>query len=134
MKRIYSIIILPLLAACSHTPADHFVLHGTVPGAMDSTEVDLQVDNRTIEPIEGYIINGKFELKGQLPIGAVYARLSMNNNGIAERKGIQEENAVKYVEANIFIENGDLNFSTPHIDSLPQSFGATTSAAKTITP
>ena len=57
MKRIYSIIILPLLA-------DHFVLHGTVPGAMDSTEVDLQVDNRTIEPIEGYIINGKFELKG----------------------------------------------------------------------
>ena len=31
---------------------------------MDSTEVDLQVDNRTIEPIEGYIINGKFELKG----------------------------------------------------------------------
>ena len=122
MKRIYSIIILPLLAACSHTPADHFVLHGTVPGAMDSTEVDLQVDNRTIEPIEGYIINGKFELKGQLPIGAVYARLSMNNNGIAERKGIQEENAVKYVEANIFIENGDLTFSTPHIDSLPQSF------------
>ena len=46
----------------------------------------------------------------------------MNNNGIAERKGIQEENAVKYVEANIFIENGDLTFSTPHIDSLPQSF------------
>lgn len=57
-----------------------------------------------------------------MPIGAVYARLSMNNNGIAERKGIQEENAVKYVEANIFIENGDLTFSTPHIDSLPQSF------------
>ena len=122
MKRIYSIIILPLLVACSHTPADHFVLRGIVPGAMDSTEVDLRVDGRVIEPIEGYIIDGKFELKGQLPAGAVYARLSMNNNDIASRKGIREENAVKYVEANIFIENGNLTFSTPHIDSLPQSF------------
>ena len=89
---------------------------------MDSTEVDLRVDGRVIEPIEGYIIDGKFELKGQLPAGAVYARLSMNNNDIASRKGIREENAVKYVEANIFIENGNLTFSTPHIDSLPQSF------------
>ena len=82
MKRIYSIIILPLLVACSHTPADHFVLRGIVPGAMDSTEVDLRVDGRVIEPIEGYIIDGKFELKGQLPAGAVYARLRMNNNDI----------------------------------------------------
>ena len=122
MKRIYSIIILPLLVACSHTPADHFVLRGIVPGAMDSTEVDLRVDGRVIEPIEGYIIDGNFELKGQLPAGAVYARLSMNNKDIASRKGIREENAVKYVEANIFIENGNLTFSTPHIDSLPQSF------------
>lgn len=122
MQRIYSLFILPLLAACSHIPADHFVLRGTVPGAMDSTEVDLRVADRAIEPIEGHIIDGKFELKGQLPASAVYAQLSMNNADVAERRGIREEEAVKFVEVNIFIENGKLTFTTPHIDSLPQSF------------
>lgn len=74
MKRIYSIIILPLLVACSHTPADHFVLRGIVPGAMDSTEVDLRVDGRVIEPIRRlYYRPVNSELKGQLPARAVYA-------------------------------------------------------------
>ena len=122
MKRIYSIIILPLLAACSSTPSDHFVLHGTIPGAMDSTEVDLRLEDRVIEPITSYIIDGKFELTGKLPVGSFYARLSMNNGDVAERRSIREEGAVKYVEANIFVENGNLTFTTPHIDSLPQSF------------
>lgn len=89
---------------------------------MDSTEVDLRLEDRVIEPITSYIIDGKFELTGKLPVGSFYARLSMNNGDVAERRSIREEGAVKYVEANIFVENGNLTFTTPHIDSLPQSF------------
>lgn len=121
MKSAYFLCLMLLAIACNNRP-DHLVLRGIVPGAMDSTEVDLRVDNRSIKPLEGCIINGKFELKGQLPVGAFYACLSMNNGKLAERRGIREEGAVKYVEANIFVENGRLTFSTPHIDSLPQSF------------
>ena len=40
MKRIF-IPLLFLAAACSQPSKDHFVLRGTVPGAMDSTEVVL---------------------------------------------------------------------------------------------
>lgn len=121
MKSTYLLFLIPLAIACSNRP-EHFVLCGTVPGAMDSTEVDLRLEDRIIEPLRGYIVNDKFKLTGQLPAGAFYARLSMNNNDIAERNGIRKEDAVKYVEANIFIENGNLTFITPHIDSLPQSF------------
>lgn len=123
MKPIYflSSSLLLLAMACNTRP-DHLVLRGTVPGAMDSTEINLRINDRSIEPLEGYIIDGKFELTGRLPEGAFYARLSMNNEDIAQRRGTREEGAVKYVEANIFVENGRLTFSTPHIDSLPQSF------------
>lgn len=121
MKLNYLLFFIPLVIACNNRPED-FVLCGTIPGAMDSTEVELRVEGQAIEPLTSYIVNEKFKLTGQLPTGAFYARLSMNNNDIAESKGIREENAVKFVEANIFIENGKLTFTTPHIDSLPQSF------------
>lgn len=122
MKQAYTLFLLFLLAACSSTPADHFLLRGSVPGAIDSTEVDLRLEDRVIEPITGYIVDGKFELAGKLPAGSFYARLSMNNSDVAKRRGIRSEGAVKYAEANIFVENGNLTFTTPHIDSLPQSF------------
>lgn len=120
-----SFLILPLAALCvvaCTQPKTAFVLHGYVPGAMDSTQVELRSENgnRNIR-LSGYIVNGEFELSGKAPT-PVYCRLSMNNHDAAERRGIQEENAVKYVEANIFVENGNLVFRTPHIDSLPQSF------------
>lgn len=122
MKQAYTIFLLFLLAACSSTPADHFVLRGSVPGAMDSTEVDLRLEDRVIEPITGYIVDGKFELAAKLPAGSFYACLSMNNSDVVKRRGIHGEGVVRYAEANIFVENGNLTFTTPHIDSLPQSF------------
>lgn len=110
------------LAACQEKTKDHFVLRGTVPGAMDSTKITLSpngVYNKRIA--EGYIINGKFELQGKADI-PVYCRLSMDNGDIFKRYGMEDENQLKYVEIDFFVENGELTFQTPHVDSLPQSF------------
>lgn len=55
---------LPLLlllgfGACQEKPKDHFVLRGTIPGAMDSTEIVLSPRGKYHDRIaEGYIING----------------------------------------------------------------------------
>lgn len=122
MKKLFgACLLLILITACNSRP-DRLILRGTVPGAIDSTEVELRLDNRAIEPLKGYIVDGKFELTGQLPEGAYYACLYMDNSESVKRQGIEEESAMKYVEANIFVENGTLTFTTPHIDSLPQSF------------
>lgn len=119
-KHVISVAAVALLAgACAQAPKDHFVLRGVVPGAMDSTEVDIRGEG--IKPVKGYIIDGKFELQGKAELPTL-CRLSITNQEAADRQGLKGENAVKYVEANVFIENGDLVFSTPHIDSLPQSF------------
>lgn len=126
MKPLHlSSLILPLAALCTAActqPKDHFVLHGYVPGAMDSTQVELRSEggNRDIR-LSGYVVGGEFELTGKAPM-AVYCCLSLNNQEAAGRLGRQEEGDVKYVEANFFVENGNLVFRTPHIDSLPQSF------------
>ena len=121
MKRIF-IPLLFLAAACSQPPKDHFVLRGTVPGAMDSTEVVLTPVGETWNALaRGYVLGERFELQGKLPYPTC-CRLSLNNGDIAERRGIQDDHAVKYVEIEFFAENGDLVFSTPHIDSLPRSF------------
>ena len=121
MKRIL-IPLLFLAAACSQPSKDHFVLRGTVPGAMDSTEVVLTPVGETWNAIaRGYVLGERFELQGKLPYPTC-CRLSLNNGDIAERRGIQDDHAVKYVEIEFFAENGNLTFSTPHIDSLPRSF------------
>ena len=67
MKRIL-IPFLFLAAACSQPPKDHFVLRGTVPGAMDSTEVVLTPIGETWNAIaRGYVLGERFELQGKLP-------------------------------------------------------------------
>lgn len=121
MKFYYVLYILLCFTACCSEPND-FVLRGTVPGAMDSTEVRLTSEQLSPRlAITGYIVNEKFELRGKLD-RPMLCRLSMNNEDEAQRRGVKEEDAVKYVEANFFLENGDLSFYTPHIDSLPRSF------------
>lgn len=96
------------------------MLHGYVPGAMDSTQVELRNDDYDIR-LSGYVMNGEFELTGEVPM-PVYCSLSMNNSDAVRSKGLSDEEDIKYVEANFFMENGNLVFRTPHIDSLPQSF------------
>ena len=124
MKHTFLALFVAGATACNSQPADHFVLRGTVPGAMDSTEVVLTPKNETWNPIaKGYIIGERFELQGSLPYPTC-CRLSISNGDLAKRKGIKGGNLIKYVEIPFFAENGKLTFQTPHIDSLPRSFWA----------
>ena len=100
---------------------DHFVIRGSIPGAMDSTEITLAPHEDYKDRIEGYIINGKFELQGKMNT-PTYCRLSMNNQDIVDKKKLKDEHLIKYTEIGFFAENGELTFQTPHIDSLPESF------------
>lgn len=118
-------LLLPLLligtVACNSQPADHFVLRGTVPGAMDSTLVELLPEWSFANRFTAYILNEKFEIRGQFD-RPVYCKLQLNNQDICDRKGIEDDDIIKYVEVPFFAENGNLTFQTPHIDSLPESF------------
>ncbi|MDE7074536.1 MAG: DUF4369 domain-containing protein, partial [Odoribacter sp.] len=120
MKQIHLLFILLLFGACAGKTQDHFVLRGHVPGAEDSTKVDMWSEDRSIR-LSGYVVNETFELTGKAPM-PMYCHLSMNNSDVARSKGLQGEDDIRYVEANFFIENGNLDFTVPHIDSLPQSF------------
>ena len=116
-----SLFILLLAAACGRTPQDSFVLRGTVPGAMDSTEVNLVPNGNFQDAWTTYTKNGKFEIRGKMP-APTHCELRLNNADICERRGIENDDLVKYNEINFFVENGELTFSTPSVDSLPESF------------
>ena len=45
---------------------DHFVLRGTIPGAMDSTEIELVIPGENKERLKGFIVNERFEFRGKL--------------------------------------------------------------------
>lgn len=116
-----NILLLWGAVACSGQPADHFVLRGVVPGAMDSTDVKLvNLDAGGVEIMSAYVIDGKFELRGKLET-PVHCKLRFSNMDYIERSGKDMENIVCN-EINFFLENGKLTFRTPHIDSLPKSF------------
>ena len=81
MKHLSSLLLLGLIA-CNQKQTDHFVLRGTIPGATDSTEIILASNGKYHKKIaEGYIINGKFELRGKAD-QPVYCRLCMNDQDI----------------------------------------------------
>ena len=118
---IPQLLILGSVVACNNKPMDHFVIRGNIPGAMDSTEITLAPNGKFDDRIEGYVINGKFELQGKMNT-PTHCRLSIDNQDIIVKKGLRNENLTKYVEIDFFVENGELTFQTPHIDSLPESF------------
>jgi len=120
--KYFSLLLLLGLVACQEKTDDHFILRGTVPGAMDSTEIVLAQNGQYGKKIaEGYIVNEKFELRGKVD-HPVYCRLHMNNQKAFKSSGLTDESLRKYAEIDFFVENGELTFSTPHLDSLPQSF------------
>ena len=121
MKYLSSLLLLGLIA-CNQKQTDHFVLRGTIPGATDSTEIILAPNGKYHKKIaEGYIINGKFELRGKAD-QPVYCRLCMNDQDILDRVESKKQEQRRYMEIGFFVENGELTFQTPHIDSLPKSF------------
>lgn len=121
MKYLSTFLLFGLIA-CNQKPTDHFILRGTIPGATDSTEITLAPNGQYHKKIaEGYIINGKFELRGKTD-QPVYCRLSMNDQDILNRTKPENQEQRRYMEIGFFVENGELTFQTPHIDSLPRSF------------
>ncbi|MBQ6792579.1 MAG: DUF4369 domain-containing protein, partial [Butyricimonas sp.] len=85
MKHIIpQLLILGSIVSCNNKPMDHFVIRGSIPGAMDSTEITLAPHEDYKDRIEGYIINGKFELQGKMNT-PTYCRLSMNNQDIDQQ-------------------------------------------------
>ena len=42
MKKLCFLLLFGA-AACTQQPTDHFILRGTVPGVMDSTQVSLRI-------------------------------------------------------------------------------------------
>lgn len=118
----YTSILIGLLAAgCAGTAADSFVLRGTVPGAMDSTEVNLVPNGVFREAWKAYVVGEKFEIRGKVTM-PTYCELRIDNSDIHERRGMKDDEALKFNEICFFVENGTLTFRTPHLDSLPQSF------------
>ena len=108
MKNLCFLLLLGA-TACTQQPTDHFILQGSVPGAMDSTKVTLRTITRWDKDLaSAYVIDGKFELCGQLDAPTL-CKLSLNN--------------ARSYELDFFVENGKLTFTTPHIDSLPQAYG-----------
>ena len=121
-KRYLSFLLLAsAISACDMKPMDHFVLRGTIPGAMDSTEIELAIPGENKERLKGFIVNERFEFRGKLEQPTL-CELRLNNQDICDRKNIKEENKIIYADINFFVENGKLTFTTPHVDSLPHSF------------
>ena len=119
VRKIYFLILLGVVA-CTQQPADYFVLRGTVPGAMDSTMVSLKKLDGRSKLITGYIIGEKFELSGKLDV-PTRCELVLDNYDYLERSGGEWESG-RRVNIDFFVENGKLTFTTPHLDSLPESF------------
>ncbi len=66
MRKLCFLLLLGA-TACTQQPTDHFILRGTIPGAMDSTKVTLRDITRWDKDLaSAYVIDGKFELRGQL--------------------------------------------------------------------
>ena len=85
MKQIYFLLLFGAVA-CSRQPADHFVLRGIVPGAMDSTRVMLKTLNgQDMQKFTGYIIDEKFELCGKLNV-PTHCRLNLDNYDLGSQR------------------------------------------------
>ena len=108
--------LIPLLlwsmVACAPISKDHFVFRGYIPGARDSIRVRLCPEDGSNSYI-GYIVDEKIEFKGRVK-GPTYCLLRLDNRTSARRNKEQEFPRDIY----FFMENGDLYFETPHLDSL----------------
>lgn len=133
MKHTFLALFVAGATACNSQPADHFVLRGTVPGAMDSTEVVLTPKNETWNPIaKGYIIGERFELQGSLPYPTC-CRLSISNGAspnVKASRAVTSSNTWKFPSLR---RTASSRFKRPTSTVCPVRSGHTTSARKRIT-
>ncbi len=111
-----SILLLLGAVACTRKPANHLVIRGTIPGAPDSTVVTLTAEDKSFSQITGHVIDGKFEIRGKVDV-PTYCKL-----GLYDEIGVNGFSRAR--EIPVFVANGELTFSTPHIDSMPLPEGA----------
>lgn len=120
MRKLCFLLLLGA-TACTQQPTDHFILRGTIPGTMDSTKVTLRDITRWDKDLaSAYVIDGKFELRGQLDAPTLCKFTLSNVDYILRTK--QNQELARCHELNFFVENGKLSFTTPHIDSLPHAY------------
>ncbi len=112
MRNLIIVFLLWGMAACAQVPRDHFVLRGNVPGAADSTRVVL---SNSKQELITYIVNEKFEIQGKVE-HPTYSTLRLES-------GMRRDRKIQRREIDFFVENGELQFSTPHVDSLPWAKG-----------
>ena len=117
MKYVIPLLLLGSMACCQN-PTDHFMFRGSIPGAKDSTRVRLYPKN-DIKSFSGYILNGKVKIQGKVD-GATLCLLRVDDEVLARKEGRE----TSYKDLYFFIENRQLEFTTPHVDSLPQGYGA----------
>ena len=111
MKYLNLLLALFMLA-CAPKKMDHFVIKGTVPGVTHETDVWLAPLGRAKawdKIAEGKIVDGKFELQGKMDTPTC-CQLILN---------WQDGRNSCFRSVSFFVENGELTFETPHIDSLP---------------
>lgn len=97
------LLLLLCLTACGGGVSDHLVLRGLIPGAKDSTKVQLYPDGSYLT-IVGYVVNGRFELRDTLDAPVCCLLRFFNGREVCE--------------ARLFAENGVVEFEAEHIDSL----------------
>lgn len=106
MRKLYLLLLLGV-AACTRQPADRFVLRGTVPGAMDSTQVILKMVDGWGKTLDtAYVVGGKFELRGKMDAPAL-CKLILDNSDYLQRSE-QDLNLARRHEIDFFVENGNL--------------------------
>ena len=109
MKKYWNILLVAGLMACVSASKDGFVLRGVLPGAPDSTKVSLSpMNNPRARVAEGYVVGGKFELRGNVTHPTCCFLEFVGPKGHFLARGVD-----------IFVENGEMTFETPHADSLP---------------
>ncbi|WP_065218352.1 MULTISPECIES: TlpA disulfide reductase family protein [Butyricimonas] len=114
MRYLIVLFLFSMLACTSaRVPKDHFVLRGVIPGAKDSMRVTLFLKNSIERPI-GVIMNERFEIRGKTNT-PTYCLLRVDDR-------LLHGETTHYKDIACFIENGNLEFSTPHIDSLSDGF------------
>lgn len=111
-----NILLLLGVTACAWKPADHLILRGTIPGAMDSMVVTLTAVDKSFPQISGLVIDEHFELRGKIDV-PTYCKL-----GLSDKVGWNGFTNARQVS--VFMENGELTFATPHIDSMSLPEGA----------
>lgn len=113
MKQIGALLI-GCAFVCQQPEADQFVLRGTIPGVMDSTKVSLSFNDRGGNAIEGYVIGGKFEIRGEVDEPKM-GYLTVNDVDVCQKAGVKHHG---YRRVNFFVENGEFEVTLPDMDSL----------------